>query len=374
MRVCIISGDAIGGLRKHVHDILRSAPADVEFFYIHSDVTDNAAESDFTAISLAGIKRLQLRVAKNPALSDFKNILQIWKECRRNKIDLLHGHAAKGGLYARVVGFLMCKPVVYTPHGGSVHSRFSKAKCFLFASVEYLLKFITTLFVFESQYTRAAFHKLAGGIANSREIVSFNGVHLDCLVPRVCWRGIKGREVRLLTVGQLSEVKGQDIAVHAAWMLKSRGWQVSLDLCGDGVNRQHLESLVSDYKLEEAVRFHGDVRDVRPYYEVCDIVVIPSRFESFGYVAVEAALMERAIVASATGGLLETVIDGETGLGFATGSADALAAAVEQTVADVVATRRRINAARTRAAELFDVNQMTARLFSTYRQLVLSKL
>ncbi len=374
MRVCIISGDVVGGLRKHVHDILLAEQVGIEFFYIHSDVTDNAAEKDFAEIKLAGIKRLQLRVAKNPALSDLKNIITIWRECRRNRIDVLHGHAAKGGLYARAVGFLLRKPIVYTPHGGSVHARFGKAKILLFASVEYVLKFVTTLFVFESQYTCAAFRKLAGEIAGSRELVSFNGVHLDYLVPQTRWRGKVGRELRLLTVGQLSMVKGQDVVIHATSILESRGWQVSLDLCGDGENRHYFESLVSAYKLEEVVRFHGDVCDVRPYYEACDIVVIPSRFESFGYVAVEAALMERAIVASATGGLLETVVDGETGLGFTTGSSDALADAIEKTLADVDVTLKRIDAAQARAKELFDVNQMTARLFSTYRQLVLSKL
>lgn len=369
MHVCIILGDAVGGIRKHVHDILSAAPTGVALLYIHSNVADAAAQQDFADFDQAGVQRLPLHVAKNPTPADLMNILAIWRVCRRSGVDVLHGHGAKGGLYARAVGFLMRKPVIYTPHGGSAHGRFGKFKSLLYASVEYGLKFATTLFVFESEYTRSAFRKLAGRIPDHRELINFNGLHLDRLAPQRVWSGCADRKVRLLTVGLLSMVKGQDLAICATAILKARGWQVSLDLCGAGEDRPHLESLAVASKIDDQVHFHGDVVDVRPYYEACDIVVIPSRFESFGYVAVEAALMGRAVVASATGGLLETVIDGETGLSFATGNPDALADAVERTLADIAATRRRIKAAQARALTLFDVKQMTARLFSTYQEL-----
>lgn len=369
MKVCAISGDAVGGVRKHVHDILLAAPTDFNLLYIHSDVSDSAAQRDFVDLMHTGVKRIPLRIAKNPAFSDLKNILIIWNLCRKNGVDILHGHGSKGGLYARSVGFLMRKPVIFTPHGGSVHSRFNRTKRLLFAFVEYLLKFATTLFVFESHYTRTAFQKMAGNVPDCRALVSFNGVLLESFIPKTAFKGRTTREVRLLTVGLLSMVKGQDVAIHATAILHARGWQVSLDLCGDGESRQTLESLAANFHVEDLVKFHGDVEDVRPYYEACDIVLIPSRFESFGYVAVEAALMGRPIVASATGGLLETVLDGETGLCFPSGSPDALADAIERTLADVDATQRRIAAARARAISRFDVSMMTARLFSTYRQL-----
>lgn len=369
MRLCIVSGDAVGGLRKHVHDILAASPSGVKLFYIHSNVVDIVAQQDFVDFIVTGIERLPLRISKNPSVSDLKNIIIVWRFCRRMKVDILHGHSAKGGMYARIAGFLIAKPVIYTPHGGSVHSRFGKLKIQIYAFVEYALKFLTTLFVFESQYTRESFLKLAGKIPNNRQLVNYNGVHIDRLIPLLDWKPKSNREVCLLIVGILSLVKGQDIAIHAVSILKKRGWKVSLDLCGDGKERAYMESLAAKLKLNNFIRFHGDVADVRPYYEACDIVVIPSRFESFSYVAVEAALMRRPIVASATGGLIETVINEVTGLSFFKESPEALVDKIERTISDKEATRQRIEAARVRALELFDVNRMTAQIYSIYRQL-----
>lgn len=373
MKICIIAGDAVGGVRKHVHDILFAAPDGVGLLYIHSNVCDAAAMRDFADFKPSVIYRIPLHIKKNPSASDLLNILAIWRECRRSNVDVLHGHGAKGGLYARIVGFLLSKPVVFTPHGGSIHSRFGTIKNILFASVEYLLKFTTTLFVFESQYTRMAFRKLAGHIPDEREVVSYNGIHLDRLTPQTVWRREMRREVRLLTIGYLSKVKGQDIVIHATAILKNRGWNVWLDLCGGGEDRASFESLAVALQIEGVVQFHGDVGDVRPFYERSDIVVIPSRFESFGYVAVEAAQMGRPIVASATGGLHETVIDGETGLCFLTGNAAALADVIEKTLSDVGATERRIKAAGDRVVTLFNINKMTAKIYSIYEQLASNK-
>ena len=371
MKICIIVGDAVGGIRKHVHDILAAAPDGVGLLYIHSEVSDATALKDFVNFKPSVIERVPLPIKKNPASSDLLNILTIWRLCRRSDINVLHGHGAKGGLYARVVAFLINKPVIYTPHGGSVHSQFSRMKSLIFAAVEYLLKFITTLFVFESQYTQMSFRKLAGRISDEREVVIYNGIYLDSLTSRSGWRSVMSHDVRLLTIGQLRTVKGQDIVIHATAILKARGWNVSLDLCGGGSDRASLELLAVSLEMEELVRFHGDVYDIWSFYEGCDIVVIPSRFESFGYVAVEAALVGRPIVASATGGLLETVVDEETGICFSTGDAVALANAVEKTLSNVGATQERIKAAYARAVRLFDVDSMTSQLYSIYRKLAL---
>lgn len=366
MKICIISGDVVGGLRKHVHDILTLAPENIEFLYIHSEVFDVTAQIDFLNLEKIGIKRIPLNIPKNPVILDIKNILIIWRLCRDNHVDLLHGHSAKGGLYARFVGLLLGKPVFYTPHGGAVHSRFGKLKSMIFASVEFVLKFATSLFVFESQYTSAAFEKLAGGIPACRKFINYNGVNLEYFSFISDARIDIKRKVRLLTVGLLNKVKGQDVVIDAVSILQSRGWDISLDLCGGGDGIRSLQEQVNASQLNNSIRFHGDVSDVRSYYQSCDIVVIPSRFESFGYVAVEAALIGKPIVASATGGLLETVINRQTGIIFKVGCPNDLANAVEEVLEDVEATKRRIYDGRKRAIALFDVNKMANRLYEKY--------
>ncbi len=94
MKVCIISGDAVGGVRKHVHDILLVSRNEFEFVYIHSSVSDKAARRDFVELDSNGVKRIQLGISKNPAFSDLRNIISIWLLSRRCAVDIFHGHGS----------------------------------------------------------------------------------------------------------------------------------------------------------------------------------------------------------------------------------------------------------------------------------------
>jgi len=91
-----------------------------------------------------------------------------------------------------------------------------------------------------------------------------------------------------------------------------------------------LRKLAADAGLRDAVRFRepsGEVRRLLPTY---DILVIPSRSESFGLVALEAYDASVPVIASDVPGLRKTVLDGKTGLLFESGSSTSLAAAVER--------------------------------------------
>lgn len=370
MRVCVVAGDVVGGVRKHVHDTLKRLPENWRISYIHSQVVDEAGLRDFNEFCLPFIERASLPISKSPSASDLRNIIRIMAICKEFCPDLIHGHGAKGGLYARCIGAFLGIPVVFTPHGGSVHARFGKWKHRLFALVEFLLKFLTSLFIFESSYTRSAYLKMVGVVSPTKMLVNFNGLDVRQFRPKRVWNCDADRSVRLLVVGLLSPVKGQETFFRALAELATRNVTFVADVCGDGEDRQRLKDLCGQLGILRSVVFHGDVHDVRPYYENCNIVVVPSMFESFGYVAVEGGLMERPVIAANVGGLTETVIDGETGTLFAAGDALALAAAIEKILAEPAHTTEMVKRAKMRCVELFDVNLMTDRVVIAYRNLV----
>jgi D-inositol-3-phosphate glycosyltransferase len=70
------------------------------------------------------------------------------------------------------------------------------------------------------------------------------------------------------------------------------------------------------------------------YYSAADVVVVPSHYESFGLVALEAMACATPVVASETGGLAYLVQDGETGFHVPTGEPDALADRLERVLQD----------------------------------------
>jgi glycosyltransferase involved in cell wall biosynthesis len=143
----------------------------------------------------------------------------------------------------------------------------------------------------------------------------------------------------LLLVGRLSPRKGQDVAIHALRLLHDRHWPVTLRLVGTAFRGyewyvEELRRCADELGLVEHVRFDGYRTDIGACNEAADVVLVPSRVEPFGNVAVEALAANRPLVASAVGGLPEIVDHGETGLLVPPDDSRALADAVETFLRD----------------------------------------
>ena len=103
-----------------------------------------------------------------------------------------------------------------------------------------------------------------------------------------------------------------------------------LSIAGDGELLTKLRRIVQDYGLEEHVEFVGQVEpsDVYPFVSRHHFMVMPSRRESFGVAALEAAACARAVIASDVGGIPEVVRHGETGILVPPENPDKLAEAI----------------------------------------------
>jgi D-inositol-3-phosphate glycosyltransferase len=136
--------------------------------------------------------------------------------------------------------------------------------------------------------------------------------------------GMPVEETMLLFVGRIQPLKGLDIAVQALAELSgpaAGGMAATLVVVGGPSGPHGDEELVRIRHMIEALGLTGQVRFVAPqghemlstYYRAADVCVVPSRSESFGLVALEAAACGVPVVASAVGGLTTLVDDGATG-------------------------------------------------------------
>jgi D-inositol-3-phosphate glycosyltransferase len=148
------------------------------------------------------------------------------------------------------------------------------------------------------------------------------GVDLDRFRPQdkdAARRELGFKDERIvLFVGRIEPLKGVDILIKAAAMLESDIECSVLIVGGDAstaLQVAELKNLASDLGIRRRVAFVGAVdHDKLPlFYNAADVCVVPSHYESFGLVAIEAMASGVPVVASRVGGLMGTVKDGETG-------------------------------------------------------------
>lgn len=181
---------------------------------------------------------------------------------------------------------------------------------------------------------------------------------------------------RLTCVGRLARDKGFDLAVRAFAEVIRRYPSARLCVAGDGPERESLAALAASLGVAHAVDFPGwadrSAGQARVFDLIGDstIVLVPSRWmEPFGLVALHAAQCGRPVVASRTGGLIDIVDAGETGLLIEREDAAALASAICSLLSEPDRARAMGRAARRRAAERFAWEPFVEAHDALYRRL-----
>lgn len=196
--------------------------------------------------------------------------------------------------------------------------------------------------------------------------------------------GMPTDERMLLYVGRIEPLKGIDTLIQAGALLKRRGVLGEACQClavigGDPSDppekltqeMDHLMALADGLGLKDFVTFLGrqDQDDLPYYYSAADAVVVPSHYESFGLVALEAMACGRTVVASETGGLAFLVHDGENGFHVPAGDPEALADKLELLLKDA-ALRKRVGRAANSYAQAYAWPLVTEKIVKLYADVI----
>ncbi len=166
-------------------------------------------------------------------------------------------------------------------------------------------------------------------------------------------------------IGRLEPQKGFDLLIRAMQQLEG----VTLVLVGEGSERGPLEQLARDVGVAERVVWEGWSDRARTYLGAFDVFALPSRFEGFPLVVLEALLARSAVVAADVGSVAEAVRHEETGLLVPPDDPAALAAALRRLFADPDLRRRLGEQGRRLVLERFTADHMTRGFERLYAEL-----
>ena len=246
-----------------------------------------------------------------------------------------------------------------------------------------------------SRYITEAIRTRFADCADRCETV-FNGVDPERFSGRIGGKDSGNeRGQRLLFVGRVSPEKGVHVLLDALNIVVGRFTRARLEVVGligecqrafvvalsddekvaqlasfyDGRGYgAHLEERIESLGLREHVTWHGSVPHERlpEYYRQADLLVNPSLSEPFGMTVIEAMAAETPVVASRVGGMVDTVVDGRTGLLVKAGDKGDLAKAICRLLSDAELCRSMGTAGRERAMQYFSWDRVADGLLRLY--------
>ncbi len=349
----------VGGLFRHVRDL---ATAQAALGHHVGVVADTANPDSLTQRRFAelaphlALGLLRVPMSREIGYRDVTALRAVKALARRINVNVIHGHGAKGGAYARMAADGLKRDhhrVVsfYTPHGGSLHYAPASPKGRIYMGLERYLARSTDGLIFESTYAQQKFDAGVGALDIPRRVIP-NGV-LDAELQR---RTLHAGAAEFLFIGELRMLKGVDVLLRALKRVAASR-PARLVIVGAGPDERLFRALSAELDLTNLVTFAGALSAAEAF-KMGQILVMPSRAESLPYVVLEAAAAAVPLVATAVGGIPE--VTSGTGMSLVAPDNDtALADAMLAALANPAAAVALAETLRSRVSTGFTVPAMT---------------
>lgn len=350
----------VGGLFRHVVDVVRGQAAAGHRVGIVADATTGGARAEAALAELAPVLALGIRrvpMSRHLGLRDVTAVRRVGQAVRATAADVVHGHGAKGGAYARLAGGRAVR--AYTPHGGTLHFDPRSPLGFVYLHLERALLPRTDLILFESAYARDVYHARVGTPAAPVRVVH-NGVTAAEFAPVT--PDADARD--LVFVGELRRLKGVDVLIEALGLLAAAGRPVSATIVGSGPDADAFKALAQARGLT-GIDFPGAL-PARQAFARGRVLIVPSRAESLPYIVLEGAAAGLPMLATDVGGIPE-IYGPQSPRLLPAEDAPRLADAIRTALAEPAAARAAAQTLRERVRAQFSAEAMVDGVLAAYR-------
>jgi len=316
----------VGGIFRHVRDLTATQADAGHSVGIVCDSTTGGKLEDELFEGLRNHLALGLTripIERRVGASDFGSARRAYSAISRLRPDVLHGHGAKGGVFARtfgsrlrVTGSRVAR--VYSPHGGSLHYDAATARGRIIFAAERALEFLSDSIIFVSAYERDVYSAKVGP-PRCRSALVYNGLNPEEFAPVP--PDLDAAD--FLYIGMMRDLKGPDIFIEAlARAEAASGRRISAAMVGDGPDRARYIAQAESLGLSDRVQFLMPMT-AREAFCLGRCVVVPSRAEAMPYIVLETLAAAMPIIATRVGGIPEAL--GEFSPALVPPDADAVA-------------------------------------------------
>jgi glycosyltransferase involved in cell wall biosynthesis len=309
-----------------------------------------------------GVHRVEMQ--RHVGVGDIGAAWRTFREIRKLKPDILHGHGAKGGAYARIFGSVLRVSGsrvarLYSPHGGSLHYDNDVLSGKFLFRIERCLERFTDHLLFVADHERRVYHEKIGVPRCATSIV-YNGVTAPEFEPV----SPAPDAADFLYIGMMRDLKGPDIFLEALNQASlASGRRLTGVMVGDGEDREKLAARAAAPDFGAHIAFHRPM-PARAAFRLGRTIVVPSRAEAMPYIVLEALTAGMPIIASAVGGIPE--VFGEAQAGLVTPDADVIAGKMCEVLSDERAYRAKMPA-KDILHERFSASTMARHIERIYR-------
>lgn len=193
--------------------------------------------------------------------------------------------------------------------------------------------------------------------------VIYNGIDISSFEKQEVEIGPREDDCIVLgSLGRMVHQKNQSFLIEVLKQLKEKGVNAKLRIGGDGKLKEELTGLVRSHDLQNKVELPGFISDVKSFMSNIDVFLLSSHWEGFGYVLVEAQMCEKPVVAFNISSNPEVVKDQSTGILVPVNDRDAFVEAIISLVENPQKRELMGRNGRSRARNLFDIKNTTAKL------------
>jgi len=253
-----------------------------------------------------GIRTVRVRYQKSliPKTTYLIYLLSMFSTFRKLmregfKPDIIHAHIFSAGVPAVILGRLYGIPTIITEHFSGFPRRLLSP--FEQKEAKFAMNRARLILPVNKSLQRAI---QSYGIRNKFQIVP-NAVNTVLFHPSPDGYKQKARkEKKILLVALLTPIKGVPYLLEALSQIRKKRDDFLLDIIGDGPNREEYEDMALELGLSDKVKFHGlkTKQQVAEYMRKCDFFVLPSVFETFSVVTIEALACGKPVIATFSGG------------------------------------------------------------------------